>query len=133
MTMEVKDLSIGKGKVDIVLEIVELAEPRTFDKFGKPGRVATARGKDDTGEVKLTLWNEQIDEVNVGDKIKITNGYVSEWQGQKQLSTGRFGKMEVVNKSDKPEAQKPVEKEEPVDEKAEYSDEDLKGEEIEDD
>ena len=45
---------------------------------------------DGTGEIKVTLWNEDIDNVKTGDKIQITNGYVNEWQGELQLTTGRL-------------------------------------------
>ena len=65
-------------------------------KFGKPGRVCNAKVKDDSGEITLTLWNDDIDRVKIGDKVHIINGYVSEWQGEPQLTTGRFGKLEVV-------------------------------------
>lgn len=94
--MEIKDLQAGQGKVDITLEIVSVQEPRTFDKFGKSGRVANAKAKDASGEITLSLWNEQVDQVKAGMKIKITNGYVSEFRGERQLSTGKFGKLEVV-------------------------------------
>jgi len=98
--MEVKDLVAGQGKIDIELDIVDMQEPRTFNKFGKEGKVANGTGKDATGQVKITFWNEQADQVKDGDKIKITNGYVSEWQGEKQLSTGKFGQLEVIGKSE---------------------------------
>ena len=94
--MEIQDLKANQGKVDVVVTVVEVSEPRTFEEFGKPGKVANAKIKDNSGEMKMTLWNDQIDQVKVGSKIHITNGWVSEWQGEKQLSTGRFGKMEVV-------------------------------------
>ena len=35
--------------------------------------------------------------VNVGDTIQIENGYVGEYQGEKQLTTGKFGKLTVIN------------------------------------
>ena len=109
--MNVKDLKPRTGSVDIVLSIVEKEEPRTFSKFGKEGRVCNITGKDDLGDkVKLTLWNEQIDQVNSGDKIHITDGWVGEWQGDLQLSTGRNGKIEVVGKADvqeEPKEEKP--------------------------
>jgi replication factor A1 len=50
---------------------------------------------DETGSVKLTLWNEQIDQVNVGDNIKIDNGYVTSFKGEIQLNVGKFGKLAV--------------------------------------
>ena len=97
--MAIKDLKIREGNVDITLDVVDVGEVREFEKFGRSGRVATAIAKDDTGDIKLSLWNEDIDKVKAGDKIKITNGYVSEWQGELQLTTGRAGKLEVVEES----------------------------------
>ena len=94
--MNLAELQARQGNVDITATVTEVSEPRTFEKFGKAGKVANARIKDDSGEMSLTLWNEQVDQVKVGDTIKLTNGYVREWQGQLQLSTGKFGKLEVV-------------------------------------
>jgi len=97
--MQVKDLKPRQGSVDIILDISSVEPPREFQKFGKPGRVANAKGRDETGEIKVTLWNEDIDNVKTGDKIQITNGYVNEWQGELQLTTGRLGKLEVIGKA----------------------------------
>jgi len=97
--MKLSELQARQGNVEVQVEVVKKEEIRTFSKFGKEGRVCNAIVKDASGEMKLSLWNEQIDQVNVGDKVKVTNGYVSEWQGEKQLSTGKFGSLEVVEKA----------------------------------
>ena len=97
--MAIKDLQVRQGNVDLIVDIVDVGEPREFEKFGRSGRVATAVAKDETGDIKLTLWNEQIDRVKAGDKVHITNGFVSEWEGEKQLTTGKMGKLEVVGES----------------------------------
>ena len=112
--MQVKDLQPRQGKVDIVLDIVDVGEVREFEKFGRAGRVTTAIAKDETGDIKLTLWNDDIKKVKAGDKVKITNGYVSEWQGEMQLSTGKFGTWEVIGERDetKEEATSPPDEEE---------------------
>ena len=94
--MQISELKARQGKVELEAEITQKGEVRTFDKFGKQGRVWNATIKDDSGEMKLTLWNDEIDTVKVGDKIKISNGYVNEFQGEKQLTAGRFGKLEVL-------------------------------------
>ena len=98
--MQIKDLTPKMGNVDVTVDVVDVEAPREFQKFGKPGKVATATAKDETGSVKLTLWNEDIDKVKAGDKVHLTNGYVNEWQGEMQLTTGRLGKLEVVGKAD---------------------------------
>ncbi|MCH8004110.1 MAG: hypothetical protein IH934_05775 [Nanoarchaeota archaeon] len=97
--MVIKDLKIREGNVNIVVDIVDVGDVREFEKFGRAGKVATAVAKDETGDIKLTLWNDQIDTVKAGDKVQITNGYVSEWQGEPQLTTGKMGKLEVLGES----------------------------------
>ncbi len=98
--MAIVDLQAKQGNVDIVAQVVSKEEPRQFNKFGKEGKVCNATIKDETGEIKLTLWNDQIDQVKVGDKVHVVNGYVNEWQGEKQLSTGKFGRLEIVESSE---------------------------------
>ncbi len=98
--MAIKDLEVKQGNVDLTAEVVEIGEVREFNKFGKTGRVATAKLKDETGEINLSLWNEDIDKVKVGDTVQIKNGFVNEWQGTPQLTTGRQGTLEVVGKAD---------------------------------
>lgn len=129
--MEIKDLQPRQGNIDIVLEIVEKGDVREFEKFGKKGRVCNATAKDEAGDtIKLTLWNEQVDQVNTGDRIHLTNGYVGEYQGEKQLSTGKFGQIEVLEKgAAKPET--PPESEEEPTESVEELPEDLEPEEEE--
>lgn len=102
--MAIKDLKARDQKVDVVVKVVEKGDVREFSKFGRSGRVCTATVKDETGEIKLSLWNEQVDQVKVGDSVHITNGYVNEFQGDLQLTTGRFGKLEVLGNDKKAEA-----------------------------
>lgn len=98
--MNINELKPKMGKIEITAEVTEKGEPRTFEKFGKQGKVCDAQIKDETGGVKLTLWNDQCDQVNVGDKIKISNGYADEYKGTMQVSTGKFGSLEVVGKAE---------------------------------
>lgn len=95
--MKIKDLQPRMGKVEITVEVVSVGEAREFNKFGSLGRVATAQVKDETGEIKMSLWNDEIEKVKPGSKVKITNGYVNEFQGEMQLSAGKFGKMEIIS------------------------------------
>ncbi|PIT85460.1 DNA-binding protein, partial [Candidatus Micrarchaeota archaeon CG10_big_fil_rev_8_21_14_0_10_59_7] len=66
------------------------------NKMGRNLRVANATIRDDSGTMTLVLWNDAIDKVREGSKIKITNGYVNTWQSKLQLTLGKFGKMEVL-------------------------------------
>ena len=97
--MEIKDLKPNAGNVDLVLEVVDKEEPRTFEKFGKSGSVCNVKVKDETGTVKMTLWNEDIESVKTGDKIHLQNGWCSEFKEELQVSSGKFGKIEVLESS----------------------------------
>lgn len=96
--MKVKELRPRSKVPQIELVIVEKGEPRSYtSREGYTGRVCDALGRDEDGDmVTVTLWNEDIDRVEVNDRIRITNGWVSEWQGNRQLSAGRYGKLEVL-------------------------------------
>ena len=92
---KISELVPGQGSVNIEVTVKSMEEPRTLNKYGKELRVANAIVTDGKSEIKLTLWNDDVNKVHVGSKIKITNGYVSEFQGEKQLTTGKFGKLEI--------------------------------------
>jgi len=98
--MKIKELKPRQGSVEIILDVVEKGDVREFEKFGKTGRVCSAKVTDGTDTINLSLWNEQIDMVNKDDRVKVTNGYVNEYQGELQLTTGKFGKLELVNKEE---------------------------------
>ncbi|MCJ7559876.1 OB-fold nucleic acid binding domain-containing protein [Candidatus Bathyarchaeota archaeon] len=84
-------------RVNVEAKVVEKSNPREVTSRYKDEtyKVADAVVADDTGSIKLTLWNEQIDQVNVNDTIKIENGYVTSFKGEIQLNVGKFGKLTV--------------------------------------
>ena len=95
--MMIKDLRDGMKRVSIEAKVAEKGEPREVVSRMKNEtyNVATAIIADETGTIKLTLWNEQIGQVNVDDKVKIENGYVSSFRGELQLNVGKFGSLSV--------------------------------------
>ena len=95
--MNIKDLRNGMKRVTVEANIVEKGETREVRSRYKDETymVADAMVADETGSIKLTLWNEQIDQVEVGNKIKIENGYVTSFKGEIQLNVGKFGTMTV--------------------------------------
>jgi replication factor A1 len=96
--MDIKDLRNGMKRVDVEAQVTEKGNPREVMSRYKDETytVADAVISDETGSIKLTLWNEQIDQVNVNDKIKIENGYVTSFKGEIQLNAGKYGKLTVV-------------------------------------
>jgi len=95
--LNVSELKPRSAVPEIVLEIVSKGEARSFANERGSGKVCSAAAKDETGEeISISLWNEQIDQVAEGKKIKIENGWCSEFQGNKQVSTGKLGKLSIV-------------------------------------
>ncbi len=93
----IKDLQNGMKRVSVEAKVVEKGDPREVRSRFKDEtyKIVDAVVADETGSVKLTLWNEQIDLVNVGDNVKIDNGYVTSFKGELQLNVGKFGKLVV--------------------------------------
>jgi len=95
--LEIKDLRNGMKRVTVEGKVTEKSETREVQaRFGdKTYKVATAIISDETGTIKLTLWNEQIDQVNVDSKVKVENGYVTSFRGEIQLNVGKYGQLTV--------------------------------------
>lgn len=96
--MKISELSSGMRAVSVQAKILEISDPREvtsrFD--GRVNRVATAVIDDESGKINLTLWNQQIESVAVNGTVEVENGYVTEFRGTKQLSTGRYGTLKVI-------------------------------------
>ncbi len=97
MNLEIKELRDGMKRVSVEGRVVEKGNTREVRSKYKDEtyRIADAMVADETGSIKLTLWNEQIDQVNVDNIIKIENGYVTSFRGEIQLNVGKFGKMTI--------------------------------------
>jgi replication factor A1 len=96
--LKIKDLRNGMKNVALEAKVIEKTEPHeVLSRFkDETYKVATAIIEDETGKIKLTLWNEQIGMVKVNDKIKLEKGYVSSFRGELQLNVGRNGVLTVI-------------------------------------
>ena len=97
--MKISELKARTACDEITLTVIEKMPVRDFTSgSGGRGKVCDAKCTDEAGDsITLTLWNKDIDFVEANQKIKITNGWVGEWQGKLQISKGRTGKMEVIS------------------------------------
>ncbi len=97
ITMKVKDVR-SDSKVDLLeLTVKEKGEVRNVSTRMGASRVCDAKCEDDEGgQITLSLWNDEIDKVNVNDKVRMTNGWARQFRGNLQVSAGRLGKLEVL-------------------------------------
>jgi len=92
--MKISELKFGMKRVDVEGRITEKGEPRQVQtRFGDTINVADAILTDDSGSIKMSLWNEQIDSVNVNDEVRVENGYVTSFRDEVQLNVGRYGRL----------------------------------------
>ncbi len=95
--MKISDLKDGMRRIDVEGEITEISEERTVNlRMGGQARVADAVINDETGSMKVSLWDDQIDMVKIGIKVKIENGYTNSFRGEVRLNVGRYGTLEVI-------------------------------------
>ena len=96
--MKIAELRDGLRKVDVEGQVVEISETREVrSKFtGETYKIAEATISDDSGTIKLVLWNEQIGQLKVNDTVKIENGYTKAFRGEVQLNVGKYGKLTIL-------------------------------------
>ena len=96
--MKISELQEDSRKVDLEATVIEKSNSREVRSryTNETYRVADFTIEDETGTVKLVLWNEQIDQVNVDNKVKVENGYVKTFRGEIQLNIGKYGTLIVL-------------------------------------
>lgn len=95
--MKISELKGGMRSINVEASVVSVSESRTVNKRdGGTAKVADVVIKDDSGEIKLSLWEDQIAMVKAGSKITIENGYTTSFRGENQLSVGKYGKLNIV-------------------------------------
>lgn len=91
---QIKDLRTGMKSVSLKAEVIEMSEPSfVVTRFGNYASVANALVSDETGKIRLCLWNDQIKSVAIGDTVQVENARISTFRGERQLRVGRNGSL----------------------------------------
>ncbi len=95
---KIESLTPNSRNVNIVAKVVSKSEPRSvgsqYDQ--SQHQLAESLIADETGAIQLVLWDENINKVNEGDTVKISNAFVKVFRGKMQLNLGRYGKLEIT-------------------------------------
>ena len=95
--MKIGELKAGMRGVSVTGNVDSLAEARTVNlRTGGTAQVADAVISDETGSIKLSLWDDQINIVKRGDRISIENGYTQAFRGENNLNIGKYGKLKKL-------------------------------------
>ena len=94
---KIGDLKVGMKKVSLKAEVLEIPKSKTvYTRYGTTACISNALIRDETGSMKMSLWNQQINTVHEGDVIDVKNGTVAWFSGEKQLRLGKTGSLSVI-------------------------------------
>ncbi len=84
------------ANANIEAKITAISQPRHVVTSRGPSDVADATLEDDTGSITFTLWGADVTKYKVGQRLKISDGWVKEYRGKLQLSLGRSGSVTIL-------------------------------------
>ena len=97
----VETLTIGQSEVTLQGVVLDTEAVRTFKRDdGSEGQVANLTLGDETGRVRVTLWDERaprVEELDRGATVEIIDGYVREREGEIELHVGDRGRIDEVS------------------------------------
>ena len=97
----IADLSLGLSDVTIRGRVLATDAVRTFDRDdGTEGRVSNLSLGDETGRVRVTIWDEKADlaeEFSAGESVEVIDGYVRDRDGDLELHVGNRGAIERID------------------------------------
>jgi replication factor A1 len=98
--LPIRDLRSGMTQVCLKAKVMEIPKPSTvYTRYGNYASVSNVLIADETGTIRLCLWNEQIRCISAGDTIQIENARASTFRGQRQLNIGRKGLLSNIDES----------------------------------
>lgn len=94
--MKIEEIKRSMSNISIQAKIIDISDPRSVQTRYGQKNVADATLEDDTGQISLTLWEEKISSVSVGNTINVTGAFVTSFRDKLQLNIPRSGNIEVV-------------------------------------
>jgi len=94
---KIGDLKAGMKRVNLKARVLAISRPQqALTKYNDYVLFANATLTDETGTVKLTLWDRRINSLSINDIVEIENARVTAYRGETQLRIGRKGKLRVI-------------------------------------
>lgn len=103
-TQKIKDIKDGMGDLNLTGKVLEISEIRTFQrKDGNSGKVGNLLLGDDTGTIRVTLWDDKtefLNDVEYGDAVELVNAYARENAFTQKVEL-QVGNRSIIKKSEK--------------------------------
>lgn len=106
--LKVENVVPDMRKVNIKGRVTNILEPNTFERDdGEEGKVQNVILADETGTIRLTLWDDQTEiaeKVSTGDAIKVGGAYtVEDNRGNAELRLGDEAQVKMADDDEVPE------------------------------
>lgn len=95
--LQIKNIVAGMKNVSFVGRLFKISPISEFQRANMKGRVANLFVADNTGYVRIPLWNDQVklvenEDVKYGDILQVLGGFAREnIYGDVEISLGKFG------------------------------------------
>jgi replication factor A1 len=103
-SQKIKDIKDGMGDLNLTGKVLEISEIKTFQrKDGNSGKVGNLLLGDDTGTVRVTLWDDKtefLNQVEYGDTVEVVNAYARENAFTQKVEL-QVGNRSILRKSEK--------------------------------
>jgi replication factor A1 len=96
--LKISEIKPGMNGLNIIGRVLDIGKMRTFArKDGSAGKVTNLTLGDDTGKIRVTLWDEKAEThgLKEGDSVEIMNAYAREntFSNQTEMQLGSGGKI----------------------------------------
>ncbi|MDQ1280299.1 MAG: hypothetical protein QG670_1562 [Thermoproteota archaeon] len=93
---KISELRSGMKGINLLAKIVDIPPTKyVFTKWDTEASVSNVKLADETGSIRLGLWNNRIGTVKIGDEVEIKNCDVSRFMDQPQLKLKRKSIMSI--------------------------------------
>ena len=105
--LQIKNIVPKIRMLDIDARIVRIFPVKEFESKGRKGKVASIILGDQSGTIRLTLWDQQtdmIDKLEQGMAVHVFSGYTREgMDGSAEIRLSKSGGLKILEDSDLPE------------------------------
>lgn len=97
--MKIAELEENSKVIDLIGTITQLDEPKAMQSGTQ---LQEGILSDETGQVKVTFWGDQVNKYKANEKIRFITGWCKSFNNELQVSTGKFGKIEYAEPKNMP-------------------------------
>lgn len=95
--LNIRDLMPGMSNVNMKLKVLNVSEPdQIITGKGVEHKILELEAGDETGTIKLVLWDDKVIPLKVGDSIQIENGFISSFKGEWRINVGKYSEVNRI-------------------------------------